>query len=112
MHASKIVSFLDQSCEPLPVECETEQFLICNVTCVVNALDKSRTIYDGPLPYHIEQYAFHPHRFEYSVFKILETAMTEVLCVEGLVDPNDEFKGTVERERLTGLRFMEIWSGK
>jgi hypothetical protein len=109
--APKVITFLDQSCETLPFEADCGKFLLCNVTCVVNALDKKRSHHKKGLPHWINKYAFHANRFEYSLFKIPETAMSEVLCVEGLADPFDEFKGRVEKEGLKGLRFKKLWSG-
>jgi hypothetical protein len=109
--AKALVTFIDQSCEGLPMECDDERFLFCNVTCVVNALDKKQSKHKDGLPHWIEEYVFHPHRFEYSLFKIPETAMSEVLCVEGLAAPEDEFKGMVEKLGLTGLNFKKVWSG-
>src|SRR5262245_17096615 len=41
--AQQIVSFLDQSCETLPLKSENGKFLLCNVTCVVKALDKKHS---------------------------------------------------------------------
>lgn len=109
--APQVVTFLDQSCECLPLECDGDKFLVCNVTCVVNALDQKQSRHKEGLPHWIEEYVFHPRRFEYSLFKIPETAMSEVLCVEGLLAPEDEFKGTVEKLGLKGLKFKRIWSG-
>jgi hypothetical protein len=109
--AQKVVTFLDQSCETLPLECDGDKLLVCNVSCVVNALDQKRSRNKEGLPHWIEEYVFHLHRFEYSLFKIPETAMSEILCVEGLVAPEDEFKGAVEKHSLKGLKFKKIWSG-
>jgi hypothetical protein len=109
--APKVVTFLDQSCETLPLECDGVRLLVCNVTCVVNALDEKQSRHKEGLPHWIEEYVFHPNRFEYSLFKIPETAMSEILCVEGLVAREDEFKGTVEKHGLKGLKFKKIWSG-
>jgi len=109
--ATQLVGFIDESCEGLPLECDGEKFLLCNVTCVVNALDQQKSRHKEGLPHWIEEYAFHPHRFEYSLFKIPETAMGEILCVEGLTSPEDEFKGTVEKYGLKGLKFKKVWSG-
>lgn len=108
--ASKLTTFIDQSCECLPLDCDGEEFLICNVTCVVNALDQEHSHHVEGLPHMIEKYAFHPGRFEYSLFKIPETAMSEILCVEGLAASEDEFKGAVEKYDLKGLKFEKIWS--
>jgi hypothetical protein len=109
--ARKVVTFLDQSCEGLPMECDDDKLLLCNVTCVVNGLDTKKSRHKEGMPDWIEEYVFHPHRFEYSLFKIPETAMSEILCVEGLAAPEDEFKGTVEKHGLKGLKFKKIWSG-
>ena len=109
--ATELVTFIDQSCEGLPMECDGDRLLVCNVTCVVNALNKKQSRHKRGLPHWIDEYVFHPHRFEYSLFKIPETAMSEVLCVEGLAAPEDEFKGVVEKNGLKGLEFKKIWSG-
>jgi hypothetical protein len=109
--ATELVTFLDESCEGLPLECDGEKFLVCNVTCVVSALDQKQSQHKEGLPHWIEEYVFHRHRFEYSLFKIPETAMSEILCVEGLAAPEDEFKGAVEKLGLNGLKFNKIWTG-
>jgi hypothetical protein len=109
--AKLIVTFLGQSCECLPIEpAKGRKLFLCNVTCVVEALDEANSPHKEGLPHWIEKYVFHRNRFEYSLFKIPATAMSEVLCVEGLADPNHEFKGTVERHALKGLKFEKIWS--
>jgi hypothetical protein len=109
--ATELCTFIDQSCEGLPLECDGETFLVCNVTCVVNALNQKQSRHKEGLPHWIEEYVFHTQRFEYSLFKIPETALGEVLCVEGLSAPEDEFKGAVEKYGLTGLIFKKIWTG-
>src|SRR5262249_40012992 len=68
--ASELVTFIDQSCEGLPIECDGEKFLICNISCVVNALDEKQSSHIERLPHWIENYSFLPKRFEYSLFKI------------------------------------------
>jgi hypothetical protein len=111
MTATELVKFLDESCECLSLECDGEKFLLCNVTCVVDALDKRKSRHAEGLPHWIEEYAIHPRRFEYSLFKIPETAVGEILCVEGLAGPDDEFKATVEKRGMKGLKFKKLWSG-
>lgn len=115
--AEKIVAFLDQSCELLPLSCElpplcgaNREISLCNVTNVVNCLDSRKSTQVPDIPWWFTEYVFHPDRFEYSLFKIPQTRMTELLCVEGLVARSDEFKGTVERLGLTGLRFQKLWT--
>jgi hypothetical protein len=110
--AEKIVTFLDQSCETLPLVAEEEgPFILVNVISVVNCLNKKKSRHKRGLPHWIDEYAFHANRFEYSVFKLPETGMSEILCVEGLVAAEDEFKGTVEKYGLTGLKFEQLWRG-
>jgi hypothetical protein len=36
----------------------------------------------------------------------------EILTVEGLASPDDEFKPLVEKYELKGLRFEELWSSE
>ena len=110
--AAKIVKFLDQSCQTLPIRVGRKHLLLCNVTYVVNALNKSRSRNERGLPHWITQYAFHAGRLDFSLFKIPQTALTEILCVEGLGDPEDDFKGTVERLGLTGLKFIKLWDSE
>jgi hypothetical protein len=109
--ARVVTSFIDQSCEGLAMECDGERFLLCNVTYVVSALDQKRSRHKKDMPDWIDEYVFHAHRLDYSLFKIPETAMSEILCVEGLVSPEDEFKATVENHGLRGLKFVRLWSG-
>lgn len=108
--APSIVTFLDQSCEALPLHFGERTLLLCNVIFVLNCLDEDKSRHKPGLPHWIEEYVFHPQRFEYSLFKIPQTRLSEVLCVEGLVGGDDGFKATVERLGLRGLRFQELWS--
>ena len=108
--AQIVVTFLDQSCETLPLDADGQKLFVCNVTCVVNCLDRQKSRHKKGIPHWIEQYVFHPNRFDNSLFKIPETRMSEVLCVVGIVAQGDDFKGTVEKHGLKGLRFKEIWS--
>ena len=57
----------------------------------------------------IRRHAFHADRLpEVPLFKIPETCRAEILTVEGMKDPDDEFKPRVERLGLKGLIFKEI----
>ncbi len=108
--ACRTVKFLDQSCECLPFNLRDQKFFACNVTEVVNCLDKVNSKHKPDNPLWFDEYVFHPKRFSYSLFKIPDTRQSEVLCVEGLAAPEDEFKGTVEKLGLTGLIFQKLWS--
>lgn len=106
-----IRTFLDQSAELLPFVHESLQFNIVNVTYVVNCLDRENSTYWGNLPSSISKYEFHEERIdEFSLFKIPETRITEILTVEGRGGPETEFKPTVEMHGLKGLKFVKLWS--
>ena len=99
----------------MPLTHEGEQFFALNVTECINVLDNESTqwVYGQSTGarIRIEQYAFHADRLtETPLFKIPETSRSEILTVEGLKDPDDEFKSRVEKMGLTGLVFEEIWS--
>lgn len=101
----------------LPLPYEDQVFHLLNVTECVNCLDQSATewVYGKSTGKRIdvEKYVFHADRLpESSVFKIPETASSEILCYEGLKDPEDEFKPSVELQALTGLRFHKLWSSE
>lgn len=106
-----IYRFLEESGETLPLrhEDEEEEWLLFNATYVYNCLDKTRSVKHRYLPGEFEKYAFHPQRLGLSLFKIPETKRTELLCLEGIAAPGDEFKPTVEKNGLTGLRFDLLW---
>jgi hypothetical protein len=92
---------------PLPHNGTTYQLL--NVTECINCLDtKKSKFYEDGAP---QKYVFHPNRFsESSIFKIPETAKGEVLLVEGARDPEEEFRALVEKHKLQGVLFEELWS--
>jgi len=110
----KLREFLLMAGQPLPLPFEGKEFSVLNVTECINCLDTTKTdwIHEKSTgkPVRIAKYAFHSDRMsESSIFKIPETAKSEILCYEGLKDSADEFKGFVEANRMTGLRFEEIW---
>jgi hypothetical protein len=89
---------------------EQQKLTLVNVVEVVNCLDtkKSKSLKD--LPYAIVKYVFHRQRFTFSLFKIPQQRLTHIFCVEGLDDPEYEFKGCVEANGLRGLLFENVWS--
>jgi len=106
--------FLSIAGELLPLPYKGEQFSVLNVTECVNCLDEQRSewVYGKKTgkPIRIAKYAFHRDRMpESSIFKIPQTARADILCYEGLKDPVDEFKPTVEKRGLTGIKFRELW---
>jgi len=115
-HATNILRPMLEMCgELLPLYHKGEEFFLLNVLECINVLDEERTVWvygeTTGARLHIEKYAFKPNRFtETSLFKTPETARSEVLAVEGLKDPEDEFKYVVEHGNLTGLLFELLWS--
>jgi hypothetical protein len=100
--------------ELLPLPHEGEVFTVLNVTECINVLDHERTEWainpETGSKMRPVRYAFHPHRFtETTLFKIPETARAEIFVVEGLQDPEDEFRYVVEKEGLEGIIFEEVW---
>jgi hypothetical protein len=106
---------LHLSGELLPLPHEGETFHVLNALECVNALDRERTRwyggkYDGPGS-SIVEYAFHPTRIpETPIFKIPDTYRAEILTAEHAYDHDYEFKPAVERMKLTGLKFVKLWS--
>jgi hypothetical protein len=104
-----IGTFLDQGGEDyLPFKYKGGHYLGYNCTNCLSALDEEKSVFgkDG----RVKKYVFHRSRFMFSLFTIPETR--ELLCVEGLMVPTDEFKGVVEASHLQGLIFEELWSEK
>jgi len=101
--------------ELLPLTYNKENFTVLNVTECVDALDDVNTkwVYGKGTRAKIKiaKHAFHQHRLpETPLFKIPQTSKSRILTVEGMKDPLDEFKPSVERFGLTGLIFKEICS--
>ena len=104
----------EMSGEILPVSCDGQHLRLINITECVNVLDQEksqwRTYADGSRA-GISRFAFHSTRFtETPLFKIPETCKGDMLTVEGMKHPDDEFKPRVEKLGLTGLIFEELWS--
>lgn len=107
---------LEKTCELLPfmpLE-DGEIFRRVNVLGRVDCLDEERTKWfvnkkTGEDSTEIEEYHFNPSRFESSLF-LLPKHGGALLTVTGTSVPELEFKTIIEREGLTGLRFVELWS--
>jgi len=110
-HAVDVLqTFLDQSGEQFALPFEDRVLTVLNVTYVLNCLNKEKSDYDLELPHIIDDYAFFADRLDYSLFKIPETRHSQILVVEGLAAPGDEFKAIVESYGFAGLRFDRLWS--
>ena len=115
LHIRDLLDQLEQSGELLPLLCRGMDVRVVNVTQCINALDEDQTewVYGQSTGQRIriERYAFKSNRFiEAPLFKIPETSRSEILTIEGLKDPEDEFKFSVESKGLRGLLFQELWS--
>jgi hypothetical protein len=104
----KLSLFFNQSCEALKVYLEDASYYALNVVYILNALDKKRSEFNPLFPQQVVKYQFKKNRFNHSLFRLYETR--EILCVEGRMAPEEEFKGFVEMNNLTGLKFQKIWS--
>lgn len=108
---------LDEFAELLPLPYGGDILQVMNVTGCFNVLDeeKTRWVYGQSTgkPIRIAKYVFKSSRFtEVPLFKIPETCRGEILTIEGLKDPEDEFKFNVESKGLTGLLFKELWDSE
>lgn len=109
-----LLDLLEYSCELLPLPWEGNILQVVNVTACLNVLDNAVTKWvfgkTTGKPIRIAEYVFKGNRFtEDPLFKIPETCRGEVLTIEGLKDPEDEFKFTVESKGLVGLAFDLLW---
>jgi hypothetical protein len=109
-----LLDLLEMSGELLPLPYGGRTYHVLNVTECFNAIDEERTDWiigeETKVRIGIRRYAFHRNRLpEVPLFKIPETCRGEILTVEGMKDPDDEFKPRVERLGLKGLVFKEIW---
>lgn len=111
----KLGRFWDLSAELLPIFLEdgTELFIVNIIDCI-NALDQKDTEYDyyedGTRSNRILKYAFHKNRYhESSIFKIPETANTQILTYTGIKSPEDEFFFAYKESGLTGLIFTPLY---
>lgn len=110
-----IAEFFEMAGERLPLPYRGHDYVLLNVTECINCLDQKATEWASERSHgaqvSITHYAFHRNRFsQSSLFKIPETAESEILTLERYQDPEDEFKSAVEEAGLTGLLFEEIWS--
>jgi hypothetical protein len=95
--------------EMLPIRFEGRALYAVNITSVVDCIDMELSDYNE-LTCWFQKYAFREERFQRTLFKIPQTTAGEVLTVEGVWDPEREFKPLVEKHRLSGLLFRPLWS--
>lgn len=111
---SELEDFLNFGCELLPIHLEDgSELYVINVLDCVNAMNVKASVfdyYDDGERGRILTYAFYPDRYtESSIFKIPETATTQILTYQGLKDPNDEFITAYSQTDLVGLGFTVLY---
>jgi hypothetical protein len=106
--SSTLENFFQQSGELLPFVHKGRKFFVFNCTNCLNAIDEKKSVYRSSRT-SIEKYVFIPSRFHFSLFTVPDAR--ELLAVEGLSAPEDEFKSYVEQNKLTGLLFEAVWKG-
>jgi hypothetical protein len=106
---------LENTCELMPfLPYNGEIFFRMNVLKRIDCLDREKTKWavnklTGAQSTQIEQYSFDSARFtNSSIFRLQKGPM--ILALDGLSEPESEFKSIVQREGLTGLKFEELWS--
>lgn len=107
-------SIFEMAGEILPIQVERgPELYILNILECMNGLDYENTqwdYYDDGTKGRILKYAFHEERVknESTLFKIPETAKTDIFCFSGLKDPKDEFYHIYHDNNFSGLIFEEI----
>lgn len=122
--------FLQPAGELLPLPYQGREFQVLNITECIDALDREQTTwyrYDdldeeefdhGPRevfkpPPRVEKPAFRLDRLGWQLFKIPETAVTNIYYWERSLDGEEEqFRHFCERHGLTGLTFTEIYTAE
>lgn len=107
-----LYSHLSEAGELLPLFYRGDQFAFLNVLQCVDCLDLHLS---ERQPGHYTKYVFRSDQLaqmQSTIFKIPQTRQSEVLVVEGLRDPEEEFRYTVEMAGLQGLLFTELWHGE
>jgi hypothetical protein len=113
--AEGLRSILEMAGELLPLTHLGSPLFLLNVLECVNCLDSKKTTWitgkTTGAKIRIVDYHFEKARFsESTIFKIPETALSEILCVEGFKDPEDEFRAQVEAQGFKGIDFELLWS--
>jgi len=108
----------EMSGEILSIQLENgPKLYVLNILECVNGLDYENTIwdyYDDGTKGRILKYSMHHERIlnESTIFKIPETAKTDIFCYSDIKDPEDEFYYIYKSNNLTGLLFEEVYSSE
>ena len=109
-----LYTLFEMAGEMLPLPHGGESYTVLNVTQCIDCLDHDRTTWSTSRKgerLRIEHYEFSKfHLSETPIFKIPEEDRTAIYVVEGITDPDEEFREIAEREGLQGVIFEEVWS--
>ena len=111
-------TLFEEAGELLPLPFQGEKYYVLNVTKCVDCLDQEKTGWSVPNPsgsYRgwIVHYVFMRDRLpDSAIFKIPEYSGREIFTIEGLREPESEFREIVRREGLKGLQFKQVWSSE
>lgn len=108
----ELADLVERSGELLPITCGSERLMVLNVLECRNVLDRTTTVWEygesTGLPIRIVQYGFREEIVGEGIFKVPETAKSEVLVATGMGGLRDEFVDRVVTSGLTGLAFEEL----
>ncbi len=109
----KAAMYLEMAGEVLSLPYKDEEFGLLNITEVIECLDDRKSEWAETVSgRRLRKPYFDPSSFgESSIFKI-PYGSSRIYCYEASRDPESEFKAFVEKEKLTGLSFREVWSDK
>jgi hypothetical protein len=104
----KIGAFLEQYGELLPLACDDGEFWTLNVTCMIDALDESKSSVmrskDPGRLLMIHKFAFRPEALESAViFRLPQYARGSIFVATPFVE-------LIKSSGLTGLVFKQIWA--
>lgn len=101
---------LSDCCELLPLESTQEnRYQLLNPLITVDCLDKENTKYRPGSKSMIERFEFTVDRLPMAaIFRL--PRRPEWLTISGRGSDSCNFKSMVEQSKLTGLRFIELWS--
>lgn len=104
----KIGAFLEQYGELLPLACDDGEFWTLNVTCMIDALDESKSSVmrskDPGRLLMIHKFTFRPEALENAViFRLPQYARGSIFVTTPFVE-------LIKSSGLTGLVFKQIWA--
>jgi hypothetical protein len=109
-----VVDHLKGVGELLPLPYKGREFGVVNITECIDALDADASTWltypETQEPFRVERPVFRLDRLGGTLFKVPETSFEAMYCWEDSKNAQDQFKGVVEREGLSGLVFERLYS--